>query len=185
MGIINSKNKTYVTYMLKENGKFNKDKIITNLEMRFNNKPVNAFWGSPENAKLGWKEYCEQRKQSDIQYAHEFNEEPNIDLYYFKYEFNDNNAIKWKLEENSKIFTIDKEDMYEHPERIEKYLSIEVPVPKSFDFKKMLSDGIVAIELIDPGIGHRCINSLELMFHDWDCESIVVLDPSKIIFLGE
>lgn len=47
----------------------------------------------------------------------------------------------------------------------------------------MLEDGIVAVELMDGWIGHRFENFLEASFNTWDCESIVVLDETKIEIL--
>ena len=53
----------------------------------------------------------------------------------------------------------------------------------SLDFNKLLEDNIIAVQLLDGSIGHRFITDIETMFNSWDCESIVVLDESKIEFL--
>ena len=51
------------------------------------------------------------------------------------------------------------------------------------DWNKMLEDGIVAVQLMNGSIGHRFINKLEEQFNGWDCESIVVLDKSRLKFI--
>jgi hypothetical protein len=51
------------------------------------------------------------------------------------------------------------------------------------DFKKLKEDSISAVELIDAMVGHLFLNGFETMFNGWDCESIVVLDETKIEFL--
>lgn len=173
MGLTLSSDKTYITYWSyqSDKGHFDKDRIVIDLEPDVaNNKPMSAFWGSPENAEYGWKEYC---------YQFGYNE---------GYDFN--NPIKWKLKEGSKIYTIDKDDVYgDKSEELLKYVNMEYHAKYDYtsyhniEFNKMVNDGIDGIELLDSCIGHMCINTIEGLFFSWDCESIVVFDPSKIVFL--
>ena len=173
MGLTLSSDKTYITYLSWERirGPFNKDKIVIDLERDDGNKkPWSAFWGSPENAKYGWKDYCD-----------EYNYDAGYDF---------NNPIKWKLKEGSKIYEVDKDDVYgDRFAEFKKYVNMEYIAKYDYtschgiDFNKMANDGIVAMELLDSDIGHFCKNSFEWEFSTWSCESIVVFDPSKIVFL--
>jgi len=140
--------------------------------------------GSPVNAKFGWKDWCESEDYGD-------------------YDFN--NPIYWKLKEGSKIFQIDwKEVELDKSNTLLKYIKFknwreedlkDMPIEAKInilthgglydaetviDFVSMLNDGIVAVELLNSCIGHNFINNLEISFNSWDCESIVVLDPSYI-----
>lgn len=174
--IINSDDKIYLTYLKKDALPFDRRKIevqIGNIKS-FLNKPDYAWWGSPINAEFGWKEWC-------------FCEEFHIEDYDW------HNPIKWKLAPNTKILTIDWEDILQNDKSILDRYSIKphenLPItfrnsPIGLDYNKLYSDGIYAIELLDGNIGHCFRNSYEFMFNSWDCESIVVLDKTKIEILG-
>ena len=157
----------YVTYGL--GNKFNPDKLVTDLTCSIG-KPASAWWGSPINTEFGWKDWCKSE-----------NFIPSRGLSFEEY-FSDNNKIVWTLKEGSKILLIDSIYDLNDFQRLDyivegKYDSWE------FDFKKILNDGYTAIQLNDAGIGHYFMNRLELLMNSWDCESIVVLDPSKIVIL--
>lgn len=178
MAIVKSTNdKKYVTYLepdkLKE---FRHSCILTHLgSSSLGTKPISAWWGSPIDANFGWKEYCESEDYRD-------------------YDFN--NPIYWKLEEGSKVFQIDWEDVQLNKsntllkyvkykdlreEDLLIYLNTKVSDnDPTIDFVKMLDDGIVAVELLDSCIGNSFINNLEISFKSWSCESIVVLDSKYI-----
>jgi hypothetical protein len=182
---IKETNKTYVSY-LRKGDEFNKDLITTNLECTFNNKPTHAWWGSPEDADYGWKEWC-------------------ISEEYGNYDFD--KPIRWKLKEGSKIFTIDLQTVTQVPsfltdhmykKQIDFYIR-KMPLEKDdikyllhnttgfssyfINFEKLKDDGITAVELTNASVGHIFLNGFEIMFNSWDCESIVVLDETKIEFL--
>lgn len=188
MSIVNYSGKQYVTYTNKSN--FDPNKIINNKKdiiTYLQSKPSGGFWGSPVNAFYGWKDWC-------------------IDNEFGDYDFN--NPIYWYLKNNTKIFEVGYDDVTDISEsnpllqfiynkKSQKYVSdvlIENPELTStsfgkvwrdicIDFNKMKSAGIDAIELMDAGIGHYFINAIEVMFNSWDCESIVVINPEKIIFV--
>ena len=68
MGLTLSNNKKiYITYNNKDT-EFNKDLIKTSLKPNYINKPTEAFWGSPENAEYGWKEWCESNEFGDYDF---------------------------------------------------------------------------------------------------------------------
>lgn len=189
MGIVYS-NKRYVTYKepdkLKE---FRPSCILTHLESSFlGTKPISGWWGSPVDANFGWKDWCESED-------------------YGNYDFD--NPIYWSLEEGSIIFQIYYDEVeldinnpllpyirfkdWDLNVQDDMPIEAKINILKSkgysskdlrpiIDFNAMLDDNIVAVELLDPCIGHRFNNALEIEFNCWDCESIVVLDPSKIIF---
>lgn len=174
-----SKGEKYVTY-LKEGLIFEKNSIVTDLEnYSIQNKPTSAFWGSPMEGSYGWKEWCDCESFGNYDW---------------------NNPIIWKLKDNSKILRITWEDIkidsllfnYTKEDLFMKEVlkDLNRPVDLLLDFEKMLSDEIVAVELTEPRIGHTFFGlpeeyskQLERMFCTWDCESIVVLDSSKIDFL--
>lgn len=185
MGVVETNGNRYVTYLVKGN-KFDPNNIHTNLSSSFGSKPDCAWWGSPEDSNFGWKEYIKYEWGTE------------------KYDFD--NPIKWHLKEGSKIFQIDAEDtVIDLNNDLLKYIflmdrdliRVKLPIEAvakelqdtvNFEYRprisfyKMLEDGIVAVELMNPSVGHFFANGLETMFNSWDCESIVVLDPSKIIF---
>lgn len=175
----------YVSY-LNRGRTFDKDMICTDLISGSVSKPKHAWWGSPINAEFGWKEWCQME-------------------HYGNYDFE--KPIKWKLKEGSKILTIDDNIIAEAPnflldcintidEKWEirnltpediKYLKAKTDCTKfcyfELNFFKLREKGIDAVELMDAGIGHAFLSPLEMLFNSWDCESIVVLDDSKIEFL--
>ena len=165
--------KQYVTYGLGNHFDFEKVKETTNLDYNGIGKPSAAWWGSPTNAIFGWRDWCE-------------NEEfiPSKGLSFEQY-FSDNNKITWHLEDESKVYIIYTiEDV-----KAMKDKGYIVNKPKygyddyEIDFHKILEDGYVAVELYDPSIGHTIFTygPLDMLFNSWDCESIVVLDPAKIV----
>lgn len=170
-----SNNEEYLTYLKKNRFPFDETKINTNIQNKSIclNKPRGAWWGSPINAEFGWKEWC---------LCNNF----EIDNYDWE------NPIKWRLQEGSKILRIELLDVLDEEKSIlnnyvytddrYKYLQLSI-LGRELDFNKILEGEIVAVELMDGSIGHRFINSLESMFYSWDCESIVVLDETKIEIL--
>lgn len=192
MGVIETDGKCYVTYMTKGT-EFSPTMIKTNLSSSYLCKPEDAWWGSPEDADYGWKEWCKSES-------------------FGNYDFG--KPIRWHLEKGSKIFQIDDESVFNLDldneflkyvyfedidfntirmpfEEMVRYLKFERsqdcycdPEYKNLkiNFYKLLDDGFVAVELMNSCIGHCFINKVEIMFNGWDCESIVVLDPDKIVF---
>ena len=160
--------KKYITYFHKDK-KFDPTKLRTIIgNVSLINKPEKAFWGSPVNAEFGWKEWCQCEDFGSYDW---------------------NNYVIWSLEPNCKILRIDWDDIV-HKEILEDYLTIPYEFMATgcswfencLDFKKLKTDGIVAVELMNPAIGHSFKYDLEMMFNSWDCESIVVLDETKIVF---
>lgn len=165
MGLTLSNNKKiYITYNNKDI-EFNKDLIKTSLKTNYINKPTEAFWGSPENAEYGWKEWCESEEFGD-------------------YDFD--NPIRWKLKDGSKIYTISLKSVttINGINKLSRYIiSNELESMIYLNYRQMRNNNIAAVELLDARVGHLFRNRIEISFNGWDCESIVVLDPSKIIFL--
>lgn len=160
--------KKYITYGL--GNKFDPNKLVTNLKDSGLGKPEYAWWGSPTDAEYGWKEWAEDNDFLPHGYK-------SYDEY-----FSPENSITWHLEEGSKV--LDLKEVTDLMEWIKNdYITITTSryERKLINFQKILEDGYVAVELYDACIGHRFINEFEMMFNSWDCESIVVLDPSKII----
>ena len=159
--------RVYRTY-LECQDTFNLEKIITDLHSeRVINKPNKAWWGSSENAEYGWKEWCIDNEFGNYDWEH---------------------PIRWMLVPGTNIYRIYKPDVstgsgIKHLERYLKVFGSQDYGSHYLDFEKMLENDIHAVELMDAGIGHYFINRYEMMFNCWDCESIVVLDPSKIILL--
>ena len=168
MIVESNKDIKYVTYFQKGNA-FDPDKIVIDLNNKYKGflfKPDNGFWGSPVDAEYGWKEWCE-------------------DEYFGSYDFN--KPVYWTLT-SGKILQIGWDDVknketsilikYIQPVMIGGYCSYSI-----LDWNRMLEDGIIAVQLMNASIGHRFINGLEEHFNGWDCESIVVLDKSRLNFV--
>ena len=163
----------YVTYFPPNKHPFDSSSITINIggARAYVNKPDCAFWGSPNNAQYGWKEWC---KDND----------------FGEYEWN--KLIVWKLKSGTKILEINWEDVISQDSILEKYtycpyknLGLNFMLrERALDFFKLLEDGISAVHLTDGSIGHRFLadNPYEMMFNSWDCDSIVVLDKTKILF---
>ena len=171
------KDEIYVTYQKKSHGIFCKDNI--KIKLGLPNpicKPDCAWWGSPVNASFGWKEWCE------------------CECFMLE-EIDWDNPIKWRLTSNSKILRIAIDDVADSQNSpLSKYVTEDLLYKKLgfsslnlfgvyLDFNLILNDDIIAVELLDANIGHKFINPIETMFNSWDCESIVVLDKTKIEFL--
>lgn len=159
--------KKYVTYGFK---KFDKSKVRIDLTC-FVGKPRTAWWGSPIDAKFGWKEWCTNEYWTP-------GDEP-IEEY-----FAEDNKVLWTLTEDSKILYIN------NVEDLDTFIDLGFIFNCNqdsdygewkWDFHKVLEAGYTAIELTDSYIGHYFTSYAELLINGWDCESIVVLDPSKII----
>ena len=147
----------FVTYFDRPLDEFSKDFIQADLFCESSiNKPALAWWGSPVNAKFGWKEWCEGTD----------------------YEYDFSNPIYWSMETGSKVFTVDWIDIKSNS--LTPYVKM-IYGSYCLDYQKMKNDGIDAVQLLEPCIGHTCYNSMEMMFNSWDCESIVVLNPEKIV----
>lgn len=164
--MITDKYNTYVTY-LERYAEFDPDKIKILLSNRRNGclfKPDKGFWGSPVDAKYGWKEWCENEEFGDYDF-----EKP----------------VYWTLTDG-KILQIDWDEVTDKSSSLVKYVVDEGTGTYNYshlDWEKMIEDGIVAVQLMDACIGHVFKNVLESKFNAWDCESIVVLDKNKIKFI--
>ena len=164
----------YVTYGFGTTKDFDINKIEINLNECIG-KPKSAWWGSPVSAEYGWKEWCE---------ANDFvpgSKGKNIEEY-----FDEKDAIYWKLETGSKILMIDYvDDLIDFFEQgfIEYIEDDRDPILNQFrwNFYNVVAAGYDAIQLNDSTIGHNFRSDLEMLMNSWDCESIVVLNPSKII----
>lgn len=168
MIVESNENIKYVTY-LKEGVSFDPSKIIIDLNNKHNGflfKPDRGFWGSPIDASYGWKEWCE-------------NEE------FGSYDFN--KPVYWTLT-SGKILQVGWDEVNNKElSNLTKYIKpmmIGGCCPYTIlDWDKMLEDGIVAVQLMDGCIGHCFKNILEEHFNGWDCQSIVVLDKSRLKFI--
>lgn len=159
----------YCTFLSSEKT-FDPAKIVTNLTSTDLNKPRSAWWGSPIDAELGWAQWC-------------LEEEFALDEYDF-----DKDPIAWTLPKDAKVFRVTWGDVL-NPPFGELYPFVDFYTDGIFhshyfklNFNKLAEAGIVAVELTDPSIGHRFHNPVESMFNYWDCQSIAVLDSSKIQF---
>ena len=130
------------------------------------NKPTKAWWGSPVDGNFTWKYWCLGEKFKPESY------------------FRKENKFLWTLTDDSKIFTIKNVSDAENIGKSYQYNSLnDIPfcISPVIDFEALYDDGYIAIELEDACIGHMFVNKYELMFNSWDCESICVLDSSKIV----
>lgn len=130
-------------------------------------KPEGGFWGSLENAKYGWREWCE---------GQDYNTE-NLKKYF-----------RFKLAPHAKILKIcNKGDLVELPK-------LENPIVNGnefstsimpwvlLDFEKLLSEGVDAIQIsISDDTASSFNDSLYHALYGWDCDSILVMNKDVII----
>ena len=115
----------YFTFLRKDSNEFDLNNIIINLNSEFGiiNKPQKAFWGSPVNAKFGWKEWCEAESFGACDY-------------------NWDNPVKWKLKTGSKILKIELKDVIDEANSIlKKYTkqnSLHATRQLSFEFSRLV-----------------------------------------------
>lgn len=171
MIVKSNKETKYITYFQKGDA-FDPSKIVIDLNNKRNGflfKPDKGFWGSPVDAEYGWKEWTEEENFRDYDY---------------------DNPIYWTLT-SGKILQIDWDDVKDRTSGdLTKYLIMPNGIGRSMndlcvvlDWDKMLKDDIVAVQLMDGCIGHCFKYDLEMHFNAWDCESIVVLDKSRLKFI--
>jgi len=171
MIVESNENIKYVTYFQKGET-FDPDKIVIDLNNKHNGflfKPDKGFWGSPVDAKYGWKEWTESEYFRDYDY---------------------DNPIYWTLI-SGKILQIDWDEVKNKTSSdLIKYITKPYHIDYTLndlyivlDWDKMLKDDIVAVQLMDGCIGHCFKYDLEMHFNAWDCESIVVLDKSRLKFV--
>lgn len=165
-------------------GKYvDRTKIVTVLgKPNFRSKPESAWWGSRTDATFGWKHWCERE---EFRQCDEFDKSV------------------WGLSDDSRILKVSRDDLeilkyivetknYSeyYPIDVEKHLNCIMNGDSIFgsyaiDFEKIKSDGYDAVELMDGTIGHGFYDLMSVLtcFNGWDCESIVILSPEKIVFL--
>lgn len=117
------------------------------------NKPQGGLWASDEAAKYGWKDWC--------------------DAEHFR-ECRDENAFLFELAPSAKVLCLDSTDAVRKLPLQENEYSGEHH--KAVDFEKLVRDGVDAIDFkisADP--------RLYWSMYGWDCDCILVLNPSVII----
>ena len=124
-------------------------------------KPEGGLWGSPEDAKYGWAEWCA---------AQEFRE------------CRKDNSFKFSLKGDAKILYINSiRDLEPLPKAKNEPLQIHMWV--CLDFEQLVRDGIDAIEL-DLSGEKRTETRREGLYYQlygWDCDSLLVLNKDMIV----
>jgi len=136
--------------------------IVTDLHCEFNNKPRSAWWGSPTDASYGWKDFCISEQYRDD-------------------EISEDNRCIWTLPEDAKILTIDSKESFLIALLSFNNSSAKYGYPV-LDFARLADRGYDAVELENISLCRGLDNSLR-GWNTWDCQSIVVLHPEKIIWL--
>lgn len=149
--------KNYITYG--KGNTFIKDKLPRvedlNLTEWYFNKVPHTFWGSPVNAKYGWKDWCES-------------EEYNLE--------NLSTSFLWTLKPEAKILCIDK------LEDLDKVPFIRDHIGISIDFKTIIKEyDALEICMDNDYIGHMFTSDKEICFNGYDCDSIMVFNRDMII----
>lgn len=134
---------------------FEENKFDSPQNIPYRNKPTGGLWGSPVDAVLGWREWCEAESYSDCKESNSF-----------VFELKDTaNVLVIKSMDNVSKLTTTKES---------------VDCMKAFDFEKMLADGIDAILFLVS----EC-RELYMEMYGWDCDSILVLNKNVIVIKEE
>ncbi len=151
--------KKYIHYGHKH---FNKEKFNI-VENRLGiNKPKGGLWASPVDAKLGWKQWCDDN--------------------YFR-ECDKNNSFAFVLKENANVIHLysveDVERLLIKAEKPPFDMFIERFLP---DFETMKSKGVDAIELhLSEDKSGDYFDNLYYKLYGWDCDSILILNPDVVI----
>lgn len=143
--------RVYVHY---GNSEFRPELLYGPHNQRYRNKPAHALWASPKDAKLSWKEWCE-------------NEDFNTDRLIEYFEFT--------LKDSAKIFVVDS---------VEKERTLPIQDDgfdgldnffRNYDFDKIKADGYDAVEC--------CLSDCWRLYDEmctWDCDSIAILNPDVV-----
>jgi hypothetical protein len=115
------------------------------------NKPSGGLWASPINSKYGWKDWCIIEEFGNLSSSFEFTITGNI----FKIE-NIDDLNQLPLIVNDEIY-------YKSPSFYNTFI----------DFEAVVNSGIDAIWLTESAIRYK-------EFYGWDCESVLILNPSCI-----
>lgn len=119
-------------------------------------KPYGGLWASRVHCKFGWKDWCT--------------------LEDFR-ECNDTNAFTFTLKKSANVVTIRcVDDIFKLPQ-IRVYQSYLYDY--TIDFEECLHQNIDAIELLISEIP-RQYDKLYYALYCWDCDSILILNPSII-----
>ena len=150
---------TYIHYG-SNNFDLQKFNPISNQETLWN-KPSGGFWASPIDAKLGWRNWCQQER----------------------YELNNLNAhFNFLITPNARVHHLYTSKDLEHlPKQSGHYISYgNFFYP---DFEKMMEDGWDAIELhlssSDRNWDYE--DGLYWRLYGWDCDSILIMNPNIIL----
>ena len=122
-------------------------------------KPRGGLWGSPIDAKFGWKQWYKRENFADC---------------------TGENSFQFCLSDAARVFHIRSvEDAKQIPKQ-------EVPFPTVMkiipDFEQMVSEGWDAVELhLSEEPPSDYFSGLYFNLYGWDCDSIVVLNKDVII----
>lgn len=123
-------------------------------------KPHGGLWTSPINSEWGWKDWCRSEKFAIGRLCSHFT------------------MRFWK---NTRVYKIDNLDdlkalPFQDPPDWAKDLKFFSNKP---DFEEILKEGVQAIWLTKEG-ERRTRWGLEYSLYGWDCETVLILDPSCI-----
>jgi hypothetical protein len=131
-------------------------------------KPEGGIWCSPENARYGWKEWCEDQEfHTDKLESH----------------------FRFTLAPHANILQINnKEDLNVLPKAGSPVVNGK-EFPKSampwvlLDFEKLLADGVDAIQVnMSNDTATRFGEGLYHALYGWDCDSALIMNKDVIIF---
>lgn len=134
---------------------------IQNKKLPVINKPHGGLWASPVNSEFGWIDWCKSE--------------------YFDTDLS--KSFTFKLKENSRILVVDdKIDISDIPTVS---IGFDWSMMKSIDFEQ-LSKQYDAIFLPEESLNLEICSCFttpdEINFYGWDCESLLVLNQSCILF---
>lgn len=123
-------------------------------------KPFGGLWASRQDATFGWKDWCERE---------EFRE------------CDENNFFKFQLCDNSKVAIIHCMKDLDCLPTIGSNCSIFWN--KVIDFEECVRQGYDEIELCWYGSEYKDKKADDMYFglYGWDCDSIVILNPSVVV----
>lgn len=135
---------------------------IQNRELSVINKPHGGLWASPVTSKFGWIDWCKSEG------------------YFIKDD--QTKSFTFKLREDAKVLIIDsKTDISNIPTLS---VGFDWAMSENIDFEQ-LSKQYDAIFLTEEALSLdicSCFTPKQINFYGWDCESLLVLNQSCILF---
>ena len=140
---------------------YNPDKFKPIKNRLLATKPEGGLWASPLGAEYGWKEWCE---------GNEFHIERL------------ENSFQFTLAENANVLIIRSANQLHDLPKIKQEFDMGIISRVCLDFEKLARDGVdaVLVEISGDKADDLTMDGLHWKLHNWDCDSIIILNKEAI-----